>query len=311
MGLTTEQLAAILNRALPGERLRDSRHLPGDRYAIELAGGERLALQVFESTEAAATAAAALRLLRGEVDLPVPTLRASDPAGETVGAPYLLLGELSGDPIAQEVARIGDEQLYKLGRRLGEVTYRVHRLVCQRYGSLAAEDPGAGDDERGYVLARLAGDIRRCGELGLLDRRGGAELVGWFERSFQPIGRLPALVYGGLGPHNILVRRAERGWSIAGLTGWGQALGWSPLWDHVILLDSTDDARFFSLRVGYGNGYDEQTSRAYEQVREHAMAPYRMLLMLRRMQEAYARGRPDECARRRGVLRGLMRFLDM
>jgi hypothetical protein len=132
----------------------------------------------------------------------------------------------------------------------------------------------------------------------------------WFERQFQAISRQPALIYGGMSPRAILVRHSKTGWWISGLLGWGQALGWNPAWDHVTLLDATEQARFFSLRVGYGNGYDEQTTRTYEQVREHALAPYRILLMLQRMQEAYARGDIAEIDRRRGVLRGLMRFLD-
>jgi len=166
------------------------------------------------------------------------------------------------------------------------------------------------EDERGYVLAWLDRSVRRCGELGLLDRRTSAELSEWFELYFQPVGRQPALVYGGMSPRTILVQHAERGWRISGLTGWGQALGWSPAWDHVTLLDATEEPRYFGLRVGYGNGYDDNTTRTYEQVREHALAPYRLLLMLDRMQLAYARSDIAEIDRRRGMLKGLLRILE-
>src|SRR6185369_15946564 len=111
-------------RALPGDRLREWQALPDDRYVLSIAGGERLNVQVYSSAAAAATAGAALRLLRAEVDLPIPQLRASDAEGQTVGVPYLLLGELTGDPLEQALARIGEEQLYKLGRRLGETLCR-------------------------------------------------------------------------------------------------------------------------------------------------------------------------------------------
>jgi hypothetical protein len=309
MTLTNQQLETIVERALPGDRLREWQALPDDRYVLSIAGGERLNVQVYPSAAAAATAGAALRLLRAEVDLPIPQLRASDAEGQTVGVPYLLLGELTGDPLEQALARIGEEQLYKLGRRLGETLCRVHRLSCERYGQLSGEEVDAAD-ERGYVLARLEQAVQRCGELGLLDRRTASDLTSWFERQFKPIGRQPALIYGGMSPRAILVRSSESGWWISGLLGWGEAAGWSPGWDHVTLLDTTEDARFFSLRVGYGNGYDENTTRTYEQVREHALAPYRVLLILQRMQEAYANGSINECERRRGVLRGLMRFLD-
>ncbi len=310
MTLTAEQLAAILARALPGERLRDSRALTGDRYALALAGGERLQVQLYNTPTAAATAAAALRLLREEIDLPVPQLRASDPQGDTVGQAYLLLSDLRGEPLDRALGGLDDEALYKLGRALGTALSRVHRLVCDQYGALAGDGSSAAD-ERGYVLARLAHDLRRCGELGLLDRRSGDELTGWFEREFKPMSRQPALLHGGLRPSQVLVRAGEGGsYRITGLLGWGQALGWSPAWDHAAWLDAGDDPRLFSFRVGYGNAYDELTNRAYEQVRERVLAPYRMLLMLERMQAAQAAGDIAGCERRRGMLRGLMRIVE-
>jgi aminoglycoside phosphotransferase (APT) family kinase protein len=309
MSLTKQQLETILARMLPGEKLREWRALVDDRYALGTAGGDRLNVQVYATTDQATTAAEALRLLRGEVNLPIPQLRASDATGEIIGAPYLLLSDMVGEPLEQALPRIGEEQLYKLGRRLGEMLCQVHRLVCERYGQLSGETIDAAD-ERAYVLARLERTVRRCGELGLLDRRTGAELIGWFERQFQPAGRQPALVHGSMSPRAILVRQDERGWRIRGLAGWGLSLGWSPAWEHVTLLDTTEDTRYFGLRVGYGNGYDENTTRTYEQVREHALTPYRILLMLDHMERAYAASDIGELDRRRGVLKGLMRFLD-
>jgi aminoglycoside phosphotransferase (APT) family kinase protein len=306
MALTKQQLETILDRALPGEQLREWRALPDDRYALATAGGERLNVQVYTSAEQAATAAAALDLLRGEIDLPIPQLRANDATGDTVGVPYLLLSDIAGEPLEQALPHIGDEQLYKLGRRLGETICRVHRLSCERYGSLNGEASDA-KDERSYVLERLDRDVQRCGKLGLLDRHTSADLTEWFAQQFQPVGRQPALVCGEMNPRTILVRPVERGWSISGLTGWGQALGWSPAWDHVILLDATDEPRYFGLRVGYGNGYDDNTTRTYEQVREHALAPYRLLLLLDRMQRAYAHSDIAEIDRRRGMLKGWLR----
>ena len=309
MSLTKQQLETILARALPGEKLGEWRALDDDRYVIAVAGGDRLNVQMYATPDQAATAAEALRLLRGEVDLPIPQLRASDTAGETIGAPYLLLSDMPGEPLEQALPRIGDEQLYKLGRRLGETLCRVHRLVCERYGQLSGE-PIEANDERGYVLARLDRAVGRCGDLGLLDRRAGAELAEWFEKRFQPVGRQPALIHGGLSPRSILVQQASQGWRVSGLVGWGQSLGWSPAWEHVTLLDTTEDARYFSLRVGYGNGYDNNTTRTYEQVREHALAPYRILLLLDRMERAFDQGDIDEVDRRRGMLKGLIQFLD-
>jgi aminoglycoside phosphotransferase (APT) family kinase protein len=310
MSLTTQQLEIILNRAMPGARLREARALTDDRYALALASGERLNLQTYGTATAAETAAEALRLLRGEFDLPIPQLHASDAEGATVGTPYVLLSELNGESLGHVLPQLNEDQIYQLGRRMGEIMYRVHRLICEQYGPLAG-DKVVASDERGYVLGRLARDIQRCGELGLLDRRAGDELAGWFERQFNPLGRQPALVHGALGLDQVLVRQSKSGWQISGLLGWSRALGWSPAWDHVTWLDASDDPRCFGLRVGYGNAYDNNTTRTYEQVREHALAPYRMLLILQRMQEAYDAGNTDECSRRRGVLRRFMQALDV
>ena len=309
MTLTIEQLSAILDRAMPGERLREARPLPNDRYALALADGTRLDVQAYASSEAADTAAEALRLLRGEVDLPIPQLQASDADGATVGTPYLLLSEMNGEPLEQVLAQLNEDQLYQIGRRVGEIMCRVHRLSCERYGPLAGGN--ADDDERGYVKNRLARDIRRCGELGVLDRQSGEQLTSWFEQRFNPTGRQPALVHGALGMHQVLVRQSKNGWQVSGLLGWDRALGWSPAWDHVTWLDATDDPRCFGLRVGYGNAYDNCTTRTYEQVREHALAPYRALLLLQRMRQAYESGDTDEYTRRRAVLRRFMQVLDV
>jgi hypothetical protein len=45
-------------------------------------------------------------------------------------------------------------------------------------------------------------------------------------------------------------------------------------------------------------------------VREHALAPYRLLLLLERMQLAYARSDIAEIDRRRGMLKGWLRMLE-
>jgi aminoglycoside phosphotransferase (APT) family kinase protein len=304
MALTRQQLDAIVARAFPGERLAESRAAGEGRYALALPAGERLAVQMYGSESAANTAAEALRRLRGEIDLPIPQLRASDPQGETVGRPYLLLSELSGEPLEQALPQIGEEQLYNLGRKLGEALCRVHRLACERYGALSGDDPIAADDERAYALARLERELEQCAELGALDRGAAAEVRAWFEKEFKPASRHAALVCGGLAPSAILVRRSEGRWWISALLGWEHALGWSPAWDHATFFDAAEGQRYFGLRVGYGNGYDETTSRAYEQVREHALRPYRALLALERLRTS---GDKAERNRRRELLKGLMR----
>lgn len=309
MAVDRPQLETIVARALPGERLREAHAQKDGRYALTLTNGERLHLQLFGSPEAATAATSALQRLQGEVDPLIPQVRASDTAGETIGQPYALLSELRGEPLYQARAHITEERLYELGRQLGETMYRVHRLACERFGQLAGDDPDAAFVERDYVLARLDRVCRRCIALQLLDQSEADELRNWFDRQFNPIGTTAALVCGGLTPHTILVRKSDGIWRISGLVGWEQALGWNPAWDHVTIFDAIDELRFFSLRVGYGNAYDDSTRRTYEQVREPVMAPYRMLLALQRMLEANTRNDDAEARRRYEVLRNLLRHL--
>jgi hypothetical protein len=302
MSLTREQLDTIVAKALPGERLRDSRALPRGRIRLELASGERLDLHTFASAELAAGAVAALRRLRSEIDLPLPALRASDSSGELAGVACLLADPLDGDPLAQALPRIQEQQLHEIGRRLGEIVYRVHRLACERYGSLLSA--AASPDERAYVLARLEQGLATGAIAGPL----AEELRTWFAERFHPIGGVAALVCGGLGLDTILVRPARESWAVSGLVGWEHALGWYPAWDHAMFLDAARDPRCFALRVGYGSAYDTHNARTHEQVREAALRPYRMLLALERAAQARVSGDSAELERNRRLLDALLRF---
>jgi hypothetical protein len=100
------------------------------------------------------------------------------------------------------------------------------------------------------------------------------------------------------------VRPSGGGWSLSGIANWAGAGGWSPVWDHALFFDAAADSRFFGLRVGYGNAYDGATQRAYEQVRETVLRPYRALLALERLRGLAPRS--GEAARRSAVVRSLI-----
>jgi hypothetical protein len=309
MTLHETELAEIIARALPGERFAGVRAAYGDRFRVQLAGGERIMLQLCATPAAAATAVAALRTLRGEVDLPIPQLRGSDADGAAVGRPYLIYSDMAGEPLAQVRDQIGDEQLYRIGRQLGSALYRVHRLACGRYGTLNGPDPLAADDERSYGIARLEEGAARAKALGVLRERDASKLRRWFDTAYHPAGRQAALICGGLAPEHLLVQQNEGRWRLSGLLAWEHAIGWSPAWEHVTLLGTLEGGRYFGLRVGYGNGYDEQNQRTYEQVREHAMRPYQMIAHLEALCRAAESGDREEADRRAAVLQALIRIL--
>ncbi|HEU5014286.1 MAG TPA: aminoglycoside phosphotransferase family protein [Roseiflexaceae bacterium] len=308
MPLTREQLNAILYETFPGTALKDMRQIGVARYALVLSDGEQLSLQLYNTAAEASNAAAALSKLRAEIDLPIPLLHASDTNGALVGQPYLLTSHVDGDPLGAVLPRMSDEQLYVVGRRLGEVIGRIHRIAIDGYGNVAG-DAALLDDEQAYIHQRVEQNAELCVRLGLLSTEAADEVQQWFAHNFVPVSRTSCLLHGNLGLRTILLRTTAGGWQLSGLIDWERALGWSPAWEHAVFLDAIDGPRFFGLRVGYGTAYDEQTRRAYEQVREHVLLPYRMLLALQRMHETYQAGEYAESARYGNALLNRVRAL--
>jgi aminoglycoside phosphotransferase (APT) family kinase protein len=103
-------------------------------------------------------------------------------------------------------------------------------------------------------------------------------LAEWLTTSARPA----CLVHGDLHPRRLIVRRRERDWRLVGVVGWGFAQTWRPGWDHATLQVNFADPDYFGLRVGYGTTYNETTDRRYDQVREFALLPYRIALLLER-----------------------------
>lgn len=286
MTLSHEQLNTIVARAFPGDWLEEAIEITKEHYAIDMASGERMHLYSYDTSEQAETAIAALRQLRSEIDLPIPQLQSADVKGKKVGRPYVMLSLVTGEPLTQVVAQLNEEQLYTIGQQLGETMHRIHRLAWQHYGDLKADNGDLIDDERTYVLAQLDRDLTECEQLNIIPVDTSQELRIWFENDFQSVGQQAALLHGNLQPTNLLMRQTDGRWSLSGIIGWEHAIAWCPAWEHVTFLSAFADSRFFGLRVGYGNGYDQQTQRAYEQVREPVMIPYRLLWMIQHLCQA-------------------------
>jgi aminoglycoside phosphotransferase (APT) family kinase protein len=308
MPLSREQLTAVVHAAFPGTALKDVRQVGVARYTLALSDGEQCSLHLYNTADEVSNAAAALRMLRGEIDLPIPSLHMAETTGTLAGQPYLLTSHVGGEPLGAVLPRMSDEQLYMVGRRLGEIMGRVHRIAADGYGDVA-DNAARSDDEQVYMRQRVEQNIDACVRLGLLDAQAADEVRQWFATNFLPVNRRPVLLHGNLGPRTILLRATGQGWQISGLIGWERAAGWSPAWEHAVFLNVADAPHFFGLRVGYGTAYDEQTRRAYEQVREHVLLPYRMLLALQRMHEMDQLGEYAESARYRNALLNRVRAL--
>ncbi len=300
MELQREPIEAAL-----GVRIREAVSLGDDRWMLELADSERGIVQRFASADALTTAETALHRLRGEIDLPIPQIRRLDVADAAPNERWALLTGISGDPLSRKLPQIADESLYSIGIQLGRAVYRIHRVAGGRYGALTGDDPCAADDERQYMLMRLERDLADAVALNAMSH-GEAADVRRALQTFIPPGRQAALLNGGLAPKTLLVTQRDGRWTLSGILGWEHALSWCPAWEHVTFLDACEGQRCFSLRVGYGNGYDNETQRTYEQVRESALRPYRVLLALRRAVESARRNAHDDARKSVNVV---LRFI--
>jgi aminoglycoside phosphotransferase (APT) family kinase protein len=305
MTLTDAQLGRVVAHALPGARLIEAEPIGARTLRLELAGARPVVLRLPAPPDPGAgdplaAEAAALTALRAEIDLPLPELRTYAPA-DTVGTPYLLTSYLEGMSLPEALPAMSEDQRYNLGRELGALAARAHAYAAPRYGALdpaappalrpdqptgAAPLAEANDEDLRYLRARLDAALAAACEEGELSTADAADLAAWAGGNLAGTGQPACLIHGDLRPERVLVRRRERGWVLGGLTGWGYALAWRPAWDHVSVMEQFAGNDYFSLRVGYGNAYDATTERRYDQLREFALAPFRLVLFL----EA---GRPD------------------
>lgn len=304
MTLSDAQLSRIVAHAMPGARLIGAEPLGERTLLLELREGRRVVLRLPGPEDPGAgdplrAELAALVALRAEIDLPIPERIAHDLHGDA-GTPYLLTSYLEGMSLIEAVTTMSEDHRYEVGRALGALAARVHSYTAPAYGALDPAAPPAlrpeaepadpadhpDDEDVRYLLARLdaaVGAARAAGELTPAD---AAQIAAWARANVAPTGRPAALVHGDLRPERIIVRRRERRWGLGGVTGWGFAQAWRPAWDHAAAMEQFAAPDYFGVRVGYGNAYDESTERTYDQLREFALRPYRMVLYL----EA---GRPD------------------
>lgn len=309
MNLSDAQLARIVAHAMPGARLVGAEPLGERTLLLELRENRRAVLRLAAPPDPGAgdplaAELAALAALRAEIDLPIPEILAHDLHADA-GAPYLLTSYLDGMNLVEAIAVMTDDHRYELGRALGALMARAHVYAAAAYGALDPADPpavrpdaavardddgepldDAGDEDVRYLLARLDAAAAEAHAAGELDAAAEEQLRAWARDNVAPTGRPAALVHGDLRPERVLVRRRERRWTLAGLTGWGFAQAWRPAWDHAALLEQFAGPDYFGLRVGYGNAYDETTERRYDQLREFALRPFRLILFLES-------GRPD------------------
>jgi hypothetical protein len=297
MALSPQQIEAALGHALPGATLRSAEPQAAGA-TLTLSDGRTLILRLYTP---GAAEPQALSLLATCDDVPAPRLAAFCAEAGPLAQPYGLLTPVEGGPLTLALPRLDDHRRYELGHELGAIIARVHRVTLPSYGTLA-DTQTATAGERAYTLARLEQAIEACGAA--LSAATAKNLRHWFDGGIAESGRHAALCHAALDLARVLVRPNAGRWQIGGIVGWGDALGWRPGWDHAAFLESAARPDAFSLRVGYGEGYEEATERTYDQVREHALAPYRLIMHLER-----AATRPAEAPRHLRIVEAMLAAL--
>ncbi len=296
--LTPVQIERIISRILPGSRVRDAAPL-GARSMLVTLSDRQLVLRLPAGVdrwagEALQAEALALRALRAEIDLPIPEVLGDVP-GDDDTPPALALSYLAGTPLPEIIAAIDEESRFAIGQALARVMARVHSYLASSYGSLQpaalpapVELPTASGADVAYLRERWAAAAAQA----VADGHLTADQSDWLQSrlsAWVSICNRPAcLVHGDLHPRRLIVRRRDRDWRLVGVVGWGFAQAWRPAWDHATLNLNFADPEYFGLRVGYGAGYNETTDRRYDQVRELAILPYRLTLLLESGQAALA-----------------------
>ncbi|WP_028459683.1 phosphotransferase family protein [Chloroflexus sp. Y-396-1] len=286
------QIERIVSRILPGTRIRDVAPL-GTRSLLVTASDRQFVLRLPAGVdrwagEALQTEALALRTLQAEIDLPLPSVLGETPA---VGddPPALALSYLSGTPLPEIITAIDEESRFAIGQSLAMVMARVHSYQAASYGQLqpnAIPTPTAQSPVPGADVAYLQQRVALAVSTAVAQNRMTTDQSDWLMRRLAEwlttSARPACLVHGDLHPRRLIVRRRERDWRLVGVVGWGFAQTWRPGWDHATLQINFADPDYFGLRVGYGTTYNETTDRRYDQVREFALLPYRIALLLER-----------------------------
>ncbi|WP_322823338.1 aminoglycoside phosphotransferase family protein [Chloroflexus sp.] len=290
--LSLPQIERIVTRILPGTRVRDAAPL-GARSLLITATDRQFVLRLPAGVdqwagEALQTEALALRSLQAEIDLPLPSVLGMTPAVAD-DPPALALSYLAGTPLSEIITAVEEDARFAIGEALATVMIRIHSYQAPQYGqihpdnlpTLTPQSPAPGADVA-YLRQRVATAIGAAVAQG----RMTPDQSDWLQRRLgewlTTTARPACLVHGDLHPRRLIVRRRERDWRLAGVVGWGFAQTWRPAWDHATLHLNFADPEYFGLRVGYGTAYNETTDRRYDQVREFALLPYRLTLLIER-----------------------------
>ncbi len=264
-------------------------HYDDQQHVATLGDGTALTVWYYRQPNQAATVVAGLQL--GAVEETVPHLWAADVAGQLCGTPCVVVTAPHGQQLITITEGLSHTQLHQLGRQLGQILARIHLIPVAQYGNLKG---GEGTpDARASLLQRIT--------------RAGHQLVaaqiaseGDITTMCDQIMALPmsahyaaVLLCGDIDPATVWVIKNGSNYRITMLSSWSTARGGWPGTEHVRVLANFAAEQWFSVRVGYGEAYDEAALFASNHVRESALLAERLGLHMSRAAITASRGDHD------------------
>jgi hypothetical protein len=234
---------------------------------VTLGNQTQLSIWFYRQVAHAQTVVQALQMLHGESG--IPQMWAADPHGRITGQPAVIVDAPQGQPLANLAGRLNHDQAYAVGRQLGSMVSRLHLMQYEQHGSLA----GAArfDDAQTHLLARFQESGIRLQEAGIASASDINEMYTLLVALSGQVSGPAVLICGDIDPQSVLVERVGKSLQVRQLTSWSSAFGGRPAAEHVRVLDRFGGAEWFSLRVGYGEAYDESAQRPTDQLRESAL----------------------------------------
>ncbi len=193
-----------------------------------------------------------------ELGAPVPRVFAVDLARETYPRDFILLEDVTGDPLPH--AGLSAASRERLGREAGQALRRVHEIGVPGFGLLdestylrTAHVQGRYDTWDARLREALDSVLPALVTAGLLSGAGAerAETVAAAHVDLFDIGPVGHLLHGSFEPSRVLVRDGE----LAALVDFGDRQSGDPAWDLGSFL-VRDAAGMAPLLAGYEPGRD-------------------------------------------------------
>lgn len=263
--LSRMEVDALIQSSFPGKRVDRFQLVEGGfantSYKLELSGGGLpLFLRIYTKSAQGGTAGkerALAELLAGKV--PISRFLDFHESNPVTGHAYALQEWIDGVTLARTLPNAADGDLAEIGLHLGEVLARISSFTFQTSGLLDGELRVAQPIPMGSegFLAFNHQTILEGNASALLGEELTAELWAFLDANAAVLDSVEVqncLVHGDFDSLNILVRKENGGWRIAGIVDWEFAFSGSAVFDlgHILRPPLGDRAAFEeSLIRGY------------------------------------------------------------